>query len=104
MDMQLRVYACGSSNVARISARANLLTNMFLDFLNLRIDVARLTQWDAALWVRSRVNGGTKTAGSSARTALVLAARCTGEKFFEDSPLVKAQAFRKHGERAASKL
>ena len=45
---------------------------------------------------------GVKTAGRSARTALALASRCTDQQFFEDSPLVKAQAFPKHGARATS--
>ena len=44
MDMQMDVYAFGSSNIARISARANLLKNMFLDFINLRIDVVNFTE------------------------------------------------------------
>jgi len=63
MDMLLDVYALGSTNVAQISSRARLLTNMFLDFINLRIDVTKLTEWDAVPWIRSRVNGGGKTAG-----------------------------------------
>ena len=67
------VCSSGSTSVARFSARPNLLTNMFLDMINFQIDVERLTEWDVALWVRSRVSGGTKTAGQSSRTALELA-------------------------------
>ena len=75
---------------------------MFLDMKCLRIDVCALTEWDAALWVRSRIIGGTKTAGSLAKTALNLAERFTDEPFFSTSALVKAQATPAHGERAES--
>ena len=101
-DMQLDVYASGSTNVTRIMSRARLLDNMFMDLTCLKIDWRRMTEWDAALWVRSRINGGTKTAGSLARTALNLAERFTDEPFFSTSALVKAQAAPAHGERAES--
>ena len=96
LGLQFSVYTSGSTNAARIAARPNLLQNMFEDMIALRIDVAILTEWDAALWARMRVNSGTNTAGTLARTALELAERCTGELFFSKSPLVKAQAFPEH--------
>ena len=73
-----------------------------MDMTNLKMDITRLTEWDAALWTRSRVNDGTKTTGSSARTALQLAERFTGERFFSESALVRAQAFPKSAAREAS--
>ena len=100
--MLMDVYVSGSANIDRIMGRSRLLTNMFLDMKCLRIDVCALTEWDAALWVRSRIIGGTKTAGSLAKTALNLAERFTGEPFFSTSALVKAQATPAHGERAES--
>ena len=100
--MQLDVYAFGSTNVTRIMSRARLLDNMFMDLKCLKIDCRRMTEWDAALWVRSRIIGGTRTAGSLARTALNLAERFTDEPFFSTSALVKAQAAPAHGERAES--
>ena len=100
--MLMDVYVSGSTNINRIAGRARLLTNMFLDMRNLRIDVRSITEWDAALWVRSRVASGIKTAGASSRTALALAERFTSEPFFADSALVKAQAFPKMQTRADS--
>ena len=91
LDILMDVYASGSASATRIAARAPLLENMFLDFVALGIDVRNFSDWDAALWARSRVNSGTKTAGSMAKTALILAERFTGEFFFADSPLVKEQ-------------
>ena len=73
LEMHLEVYASDSSNVDRIAGRATLLRNMYQDLVSLRIDATRLTDWDAALWTRSRVKGGTKTAGALARTTLQLA-------------------------------
>ena len=73
LDLQMDVYVSGSSNAGRIRGRVSLLTNMFLEFKSLRIDPANLTEWEAALWTRSRVNSGAKSAGSSARTAVSLA-------------------------------
>lgn len=102
LDLQLDVYASGSANIDRIAGRATLLRNMFMDMINLKMDIARLSAWDAALWTRARVNDGTKTAGSSARTALQLAERFTGERLFSESALVKAQAFPKSAAREAS--
>ena len=96
LAMQMDIYVSGSQNVARIQGRARQLENMFLDMRCLRIQVGTLTDWDAALWVRSRVSAGTKSAGATARTALTLAERFTGEKFFAESALVKAQAVPKH--------
>ena len=61
-DLQFDVYVSGSTSVARISGRATLLKNMFMDMQNLRIDVTRLSEWDAALWTKSRVNSGAKSA------------------------------------------
>ena len=55
LDLQMDVYVSGSSNVKRIEGRARLLMNMFMDMQALRIDVARLSEWDAALWTRSRM-------------------------------------------------
>jgi hypothetical protein len=75
-----------------VAARPRMLKNMFLDFQALQIDVRHLAEWDIALWVRSRVNGGAKTAGSTARSALMLAERCTDENFYAESALVKSQA------------
>ena len=49
LDLQMDVYVGGSSNAARIRGRVSLLTNMFFDFKSLRIDVANLTEWEAAL-------------------------------------------------------
>ena len=102
LDMHLDVYASGSSNVDRIVGRAILLRNMYQDLANLRIDVTQLTDWDAALWTRSRVKGGTKTAGALARTTLQLAGRFTGNVFFWNSSLVRAQAFPKNAARETS--
>ena len=93
MEMQLDVYASGSSNVARIAARARLLANMFMDMKCLQIEVTKVTEW---------LSGGTKTAGSSAKTALALAERFAAERFFADLPLVKAQASPAHDARAAT--
>ena len=75
---------------------------MSLNFQALQIDVRRLTKWDVALWVRSRVNNGAKTAGSTAKTALALAERCTDEVFHANSSLVKAQAAPAHEARASA--
>jgi hypothetical protein len=75
---------------------------MSLNFQALQIDVRRLTKWDVALWVRSRVNNGAKTAGSTAKTALALAERCTNEVFHANSSLVKAQAAPAHEVRASA--
>ena len=102
LAMQMDIYVSGSQNVARIQGRARQLENMFLDMRCLRIQVGTLNDWGAALWVRSRVNAGTKSAGATARTALTLAERFTGEKFFAEPALVKAQAVPKHALRAAS--
>ena len=93
LDLQMDVYVSGSSNAARIRGRVSLLTNMFLDFKSLRIDLANLTEWEAALWTRSRVNSGAKTAGSSARTALSLAEKFSGEFVYADSVLVRPRLF-----------
>ena len=93
--MQMDIYVSGSTSVARTEGRVRLLANMFKDILCLRVDWKKLTEWDAALWVRSRVNGGTKTAGAMARTALSLAEKFTAESFFAQTDLVKAQAFPK---------
>ena len=76
LDLQMDVYVSGSSNAGRIQGRVSLLTNMFLDFRSLRIDPANLTEWEAALWTRSRVNSGAKSAGSSAKTALSAFSTC----------------------------
>ena len=81
MDLQLSVYVSGSANAARIAGRPTLLRNMFQDMLALRIVVSKLTEWDAALWTRSRVNSGTKTAGAVARTALDLAENEPARRF-----------------------
>ena len=102
LQMHLEVYASGSSNVDRIAGRATLLRNMYQDMTNLRIDVTQLTAWDAALWTRSRVRGGAKTAGAMARTTLQLAERFTGNEFFSNSSLVRAQAFPKNAMRETS--
>ena len=102
LELQIDVYVGGSASIVRIAARTGLLKNMFLDFVSLKISLTNLSEWEAALWVRSRVMGGTKTAGRNARACLALAARCTGERFFEDSALVKAQAAPRYGARAAS--
>ena len=102
LALQFDIYVSGSTNVARICGRATLLRNMFLEMECLRIDVTHLSEWDAALWTRSRVSSGTKTAGALARSALTLAERFTGEMFYATSSLVKCQAGPKHGERAAS--
>ena len=59
-------------------------------------------EWDAALWVRPRVNSRANTSGAMARTALCLAERFTDERFHAGSDLVQAQAFPKHATRAAS--
>ena len=100
--MLMDVYVSGSANINRILGRARLLTNMFLDMRCLRINVRNLSEWDAALWVRSRVSTGVKTAGATARTALALAERFTSEPFFADTSLVKAQAFSKMQTRSDS--
>ena len=68
----------------------------------MRIDVTQLTDWDSALWTRSKVNGGTKTAGALARTTLQLAERFTGNAFFWNSSVVRAQAFPKNATRETS--
>ena len=96
------VYVAGSTSVQRVAARPRLLENMFLDLQALQINVKRLTEWDIALWVRSRVNCGAKTAGSTATTALVLAERCTDEIVYANSALVKAQATPAHEARASA--
>ena len=93
LDLQMDVYVSGSSNAGRIRGRVSLLTNMFLDFKSLRIDPANLTEWEAALWTRSRVNSGAKSAGPSAKTALSLVEKFSGENFYDDLPSVRAQAF-----------
>ena len=100
--MLMDVYVAGSTSAQRVAARPRLLENMFMDLQVLRIDVTRLTAWDAALWVRSRVNSGTKTAGSMAKTALVLAERFTDVHFHAESALVKAQTFPTRKARASS--
>ena len=100
--MVMDVYASGSQSIDRIAGRATLLRGMFLDMKCLRIDVRQVSEWDAALWVRSKVNGGTKTAGSQARTALVLAERFSDEQFYAKSALATAQAFPLLGDNAAA--
>ena len=100
--MLMNVYAAGSTSSQRVAARPRMLENMSLDFQALQIDVRRLTKWDVALWVRSRVNNGAKTAGSTAKTALALAERCTDEVFHANSSLVKAQAAPAHEARASA--
>jgi len=102
LDILMDGYAAGSSSVARVAGRASLLRGMFLDMQCLGIDVRRLTAWDAALWVRSRLNGGKKTAGANAKTTLGLAEMCTDEKFFACATLVKNQAFPLLGEHASA--
>ena len=57
VQMHLEVYTSGSSNVDRVMGRAALLRNMFQDMACLRIDVNRLTDWDAALWTRAKMCG-----------------------------------------------
>ena len=100
--MLMDAYVAGSTSSQRVAARPRMLENMFLDFQALRIDVLRLTKWDVALWVRSRVNNGTKTGGSTAKTALALAERCTDETFYSSSSLVKSQAALSHEARASA--
>ena len=100
--MLMDVYVAGSTSSQRVAARPRMLENMSLDFQALQIDVRRLTKWDVALWVRSRVNNGAKTAGSTAKTALALAERCTDEVFHANSSLVKAQAAPAHEARASA--
>jgi len=75
---------------------------MFQDMECLRIDVRALSEWDAALWVRARVQCGTKTAGQYAKSTLILAEKVTGEKFHAASELVKAQASPLAGNKAAA--
>ena len=58
LDILMDGYAAGSSSVARVAGRASLLEGIFLDMQCLGIDVRKLSAWDAALWVRSRVNSG----------------------------------------------
>ena len=100
--MQMDVYASGSASIVKIEGRARLLENMFMEMIGLQIDVKAMSEWDAALWVRSRVIAGAKTAGATSRTALALAERFTAEPFFAESTLVKSQAFPKIEARAAS--
>jgi hypothetical protein len=102
LDLQMDVYACGSTNVKSINGRAALVRGMFLDFIILKIDIVKLTEWGAALWVRSRVNSGTKTAGRYAISTLAFVAQCTGENMFHKTPLVVTQSKPRHGSRAAS--
>ena len=92
VGMALDVYSSGSTSIARIAGRARGLENMFKDMVCLRIDVRALTEWDVALWVRARVQCGTKTAEQYAKSTLTLAEKVTGEKFYAASELVKAQA------------
>lgn len=102
LDLQMDVYASGSANIDRIAGRATLLCKIFMGMINLKMGITRLSEWGAALWTRPRPNDGTKTAGSSARTALQLAERFTGERFSSGSALVRAQAFPKSAAREAS--
>ena len=92
LALQFDVYAMGSSNVARIASRAPQMRRLFLDFESLGFIVATLSEWQAATWVKSRVSGGTKTAGSVAVASLSFLERCTGNASHHGSALVKAQA------------
>ena len=97
LSMQLETYRMGSRSAAVVAQRARLAESFFLDVSSYGWVANRLTPFQTATWVRSRMIGGLKTAASSASQTLRLVFAATSWKMNLKHPLVQGQLKSKGG-------
>ena len=95
-DLQRDVYRRGSRSHVAVARRGAQIEAFFLDMKVFGWDPSRLTVFQVATWIRSRLNGGTKTAGRIAKQTLQLVAEATEYALHCKDPLVLSQVTAVH--------
>ena len=90
-DMQKDTYRLKSRSARVVARRANMFESFFLDLGALKWSITGLDQFMVAAWVRGRVQGGCKSASSSAKQVLLLVQAATDVPMHITSPLVASQ-------------
>ena len=91
LALQMDVYRGTSISPVYIRKQACWLLTFFTDLLALKWDLATLTEWRVASWVRSKISSGSKSAQSTCNCTLKLVQSATDDKTFWDHPLVAGQ-------------
>ena len=91
LTMQLQVYRAGSRSCVVVARRAKALENFFMDIVSFKWTVSKLSPFQVATWVRSRVAGGCKTAGVTSGNTLKLVHAATEWKMHTKHALVVGQ-------------
>ena len=91
LELQYDVYLDGSRSLEAVARKAKLAKAFFRDCETFRWMLKDFDAWRTAAWVKGKVCGGQKSAGSSAIATLRLVGAATGTNTFALHTLVRGQ-------------